>query len=171
LILLLTSQRFADLGSLPLFLSSFSIHDTVFDWRYVDNSVSWRIVHWSIGMQQALQHPWLGFGPGQSAVSSYFNLEMHNVFLEVFFEGGIIGLFALMLTLAGLLRMHRHLPVASSADRQARIIANAFGLSLFFAVTFSTSFVDQLMSFLFYQILLACAGVTGIQLGDCRRGL
>ena len=110
--------------------------------------------------QQALEQPWLGFGPGQSAVSSFFNLEMHNVFLEVFFEGGVIGLVALLVTLAGLFRIHHHLPIASPADRKARIIANGFGLSLLFAVTFSTSFVDQLMSFLLYQILLAYAGVT-----------
>ena len=166
--LLFTSQRFADLGNLPVFMSNFSIHDAVFDWRYVDNSISWRIVNWSIGLQQAQEQPWLGFGPGQSAVSSFFNLEMHNVFLEVFFEGGVIGLFALLLTLAGLFRMHRHLPTTTPADRKARIVANGFGLSLLFAVTFSTSFVDQLMSFLLYQILLACAGASSNQQRDGR---
>ena len=37
-----------------------------------------------------------GFGPGQSATSSYFSLEMHNILLEVFFEGGILGLTAFL---------------------------------------------------------------------------
>jgi O-antigen ligase len=30
------SDRFADLGSLPLFLANLSVQDVVFDWRYVD---------------------------------------------------------------------------------------------------------------------------------------
>ena len=159
LTLALSSQRLTDLGSLPFFLANFSLHDVVFDWRYVDNSISWRIVNWSFGLQQALEQPWLGFGPGQSAVSSYFNLEMHNIFLEVFFEGGLIGLAALLITLAGLVRLHRHLPAANRTDARCRILANAFGVALFLAVTFSTSFVDQLMSFLLYMFLIAAAGV------------
>jgi len=163
-IILLSSDRFTDLGSLPFFLENFSFQDAVFDWRYVDNSVSWRIVNWSYGLQQALQQPWLGFGPGQSAVSSYFNLEMHNIFLEVFFEGGFFGLGALIVTVFGLVRMHAHLPAVDAADRYARILANSFGFTLllaatFLAVTFSTSFVDQLMSFLLYVFIVAAAAI------------
>ena len=118
--LLSQSDRFTDLSSLPLFLTNFSVHDVVFDWRYVDNSVSWRIVNWSYGFQQAMEQPFLGFGPGQSAASSHFSLEMHNIFLEMFFEGGIFGVAALLLTLAGLVRMHRRLPKATQPDRCAR---------------------------------------------------
>ncbi len=155
--LLISSDRFTDLGSLPFFLANFSFQDAVFDWRYVDNSVSWRIVNWSYGFQQALEQPWLGYGPGQSAVSSYFNLEMHNIFLEVFFEGGIFGLAALIITIFGLVHLHRRLPNATAADKYSCVLANGFGLTLFLAVTFSTSFVDQLMSFLLYILLLSAS--------------
>ncbi len=158
-IFLTSSARFSDLASLPIFLANFSAQDAVFDWRFVDNSVSWRIVNWSIGLTQALEHPLLGFGPGQSANSSYFSLEMHNIFLEVFFEGGIFGLGALLITLAGLVRMHRRLPRTTPQDRNARILTNTFGFTLFLAVTFSTSFVDQLMSFLLYILLITATAI------------
>jgi len=164
--LLSQSDRFADLGSLPLFLTNFSVHDVVFDWRYVDNSVSWRIVNWSYGFQQAMEQPFFGFGPGQSATSSHFSLEMHNIFLEMLFEGGVFGVAALLLTLAGLVRMHTRLPKATPSDRYARALANGFGFSLLLAVTFSTSFVDQLMSFLLYMILLTAAAVPALQIGE-----
>ncbi len=157
-----TSDRFADLASLPVFLENFSPSDLVFDWRYIDNSVSWRIVNWTYGFNQALEQPVFGFGPGQSALSSYFNLEMHNIFLEALFEGGIFGLLTLLLTLAGLVRMHRRLPRATATDRYVRTLANSFGVALFFAVTFSTSFVDQLMSFLIYILMLAAAASRGV---------
>ncbi len=158
-VFLTNSERFNDLNSLPFFLENFSIHDAVFDWRYVDNSVSWRIVNWTYGLQQALEQPWLGYGPGQSALSSYFNLEMHNIFLEVFFEGGVFGLTSLLLTFAGLIQMHRCIPRKSEADQRAGILAHGFGLTLLLAVTFSTSFVDQLVSFLLYILLVATASV------------
>ena len=159
--LLVTSDRFTDLSSLPLFLANFSPADMVFDWRYIDNSLSWRIVNWSLGFTQAMEQPILGFGPGQSAMSSYFNLEMHNIFLEALFEGGVFGLAALLLTLAGLARLHRRLPRQSACDRYSRTLANGFGLTLLLAVTFSTSFVDQLMSFLLYILLLGAAANPG----------
>ena len=153
------SGRFSDLTSLPFFFQNFSVSDAVFDYRYVDNSVSWRIVNWSLGFQQAIEQPWLGFGAGQSATSSHFQLEMHNIFLETFFEGGIIGLLAFLLVLCGVVRLHRCLPSATPADRHARILANGFGLSLLLAVTFSTSFVDQLMSVLLYLLMLSATSV------------
>ena len=61
--------------------------------------------------------------------------------------------------------MHRRLPKATQADRYARALANGFGISLLLAVTFSTSFVDQLMSFLLYMILLTAAAVPALQRG------
>jgi O-antigen ligase len=154
---LASSERFADLASLPGFLANFTSEDMVFDWRFIDNSVSWRIVNWAYGLRQALEQPVLGYGPGQSATSSYFSLEMHNIFLEAFFEGGLFGLGALLLTLSGLVRLHRRLPRADIADQRARALANGFGLSLLLAVTFSTSFVDQLMSFLIYILMITAA--------------
>ncbi|MGB5558214.1 MAG: O-antigen ligase family protein [Paracoccaceae bacterium] len=155
---LTVSDRFADLSSLPLFWQNFSFADTVFDYRYIDNSVSWRIVNWSYGLQQAMEQPLLGFGPGQSADASHFNLEMHNLLLEGFFEGGVLGLTALLVTLAGLVRIHLRLPNATPADAYARALAGGFGPALLFAVLFSTSLVDQLMTVLMYLILLAVAG-------------
>ena len=153
------SGRFSDLSSLPFFLQNFSVSDAVFDYRYVDNSVSWRIVNWSLGFQQAIEQPWLGFGAGQSATSSHFQLEMHNMFLETFFEGGIVGFLAFLIVLAGILRMHRSLPNATPADQHARLLAGGYGISLLLAVTFSTSFVDQLMSVLLYLLILGATGV------------
>ncbi len=151
------SDRFSDLASLPTFLANFSAQDAVFDWRFVDNSISWRIVNWNLGFTQGLERPLFGFGPGQSANSSYFSLEMHNILLEAFFEGGVVGLCALLLTLAGFVRLHRSLPRTSPEDGHIRVLANGFGLALLMAVMFSTSFVDQLMSFLIYILLLTAA--------------
>ena len=152
------SDRFADLASLPAFWQNFSFAETVFDYRFIDNSVSWRIVNWSYGLQQAMQQPLLGFGPGQSAHASQFSLEMHNLLLEGFFEGGFLGLSALLIALAGLLQIHRRLPAESAADRRARMLANGFGLALLLAVLFSTSLVDQLMTVFIYLMLLAVCG-------------
>lgn len=158
-IILPGSDRFADLSSLPFFLSNFAFSDLAFDYRYVDNSVSWRIVNWSYGYQQAMLQPVLGYGPGQSASASYFNLEMHNILLEMLFEGGILGLGAFIVALAGLARLHKRLPKASGADRYARQLANGLGFSLLLAVIFSTSFVDQLMSVLIYLVMLSLAAI------------
>ncbi len=152
------SSRLADLASLPLFWQNFSPTEAVFDYRYIDNSLSWRIVNWAIGLQQALERPLLGFGPGLSAAVSRFGLEMHNILLEAFLEGGVFGLGAVLMVLAGLARLHLRLPRATPGERRARALANSFGLGLLLAVLFSTSFVDQLMSFLLYILLLAMAG-------------
>lgn len=154
----LWSDRFSDLRSLPLFLTQFSFDNAVFDFRYVDNSLSWRIVNWTYGFQQALEQPLFGFGPGQSADSSYFNLEMHNILLETFFEGGVFGVIALLITLAGLVALHHRLPRHSASDRYIRSLTNGFGWALFLAVLMSTSLVDQLMTILLYLLLLAVAG-------------
>lgn len=149
------SDRFSDLKGLGFFLSNFSLENLVFDYRFIDNSVSWRIVNWAYGYQQAAERPLLGFGPGQSASSSYFNLEMHNILLETFFEGGVFGLIAVLITLAGLAKIHRTMPSTSRPDRYCSTLASGFGIALLFAVLFSTSFVDQLMSFVLYILLLA----------------
>lgn len=159
LIVVQSSDRFADLGSLPFFLSNFTFGDVVFDYRYIDNSVSWRLVNWSFGLHQALQQPILGFGPGTSAAASQFSLEMHNILLETFFEGGFLGLGSFLILLAGILRMHQRLPCDSTSDNYSRALTNGFGLSLLMAVVFSTSFVDQLMSVLMYLLLLTVAAI------------
>lgn len=164
LVVLQTSNRFADLGSLPFFLSNFTFGDVVFDYRYIDNSVSWRLVNWSFGLHQALQQPVLGFGPGTSAAASQFSLEMHNILLEIFFEGGFLGLGSFLIMLAGIIRMHRRLPSATTFDNYTRALTNGFGLSLLMAVVFSTSFVDQLMSVLMYLLLLSVAAIPSLPL-------
>ena len=156
---LTASDRFADLASLPAFWQNFSFAETVFDYRYIDNSLSWRIVNWSYGLHQAMERPLLGFGPGQSAVASQFSLEMHNILLEGLFEGGLPGLAAVLATLAGLARIHLRLPRAPDAQAHARVLANGYGLALLSAVLLSTSLVDQLMTVLLYLVLLAVAGL------------
>lgn len=149
--------RFGDLGSLPGFLASFDPGNVVFDPRLIDNSISWRIVNWGYGLRQALETPVLGHGPGQSAAMSAFNLEMHNIALEVFFECGAFGLAALALLLRGLMRLHAALPRATATDRTCRRIAGGLGWGLFLAVMVSTSLVDQLMTVGLYLLLLALA--------------
>ena len=153
------SGRFSDLGSFGYFWENFDPNSSVFDYRFVDNSFSWRIVNWRYGFEQALQQPYFGFGPGQSAYSSYFNLEMHNIFLEAFYEGGVLGFTAFLIVVFGFFRIHRTLPAGNPCDRYARSLANGFGMALFFAVSFSTSFVDQLMSYMLYLLVLAVAYV------------
>ncbi|MGJ8584374.1 MAG: O-antigen ligase family protein [Marinosulfonomonas sp.] len=155
---LLWSDRFSDLRSLPQFLSHFSFDNAAFDFRYIDNSLSWRVVNWTYGFQQALEQPLFGFGPGQSAQSSYFNLEMHNIVLETFFEGGVFGVIALLITLGGLVMLHHRLPATSAAERYVRSLTNGFGCALLLAVLLSTSLVDQLMTILMYLLLLAVTG-------------
>lgn len=151
------TDRFEDLKSMPEFLQSFSFGNPVFDYRFVDNSLSWRIVNWAQGWIQAMERPLLGWGPGQSATASNFALEMHNIFLECFFEGGIFGLAFLLVIIAGLVRLHQQLPKATAADRHSRAMVNGFGIGLLLAVTVSTSLVDQLMSFILYLMVLATA--------------
>ena len=151
------SARFQDLGSLPFFLSNFDWTNIVFDHRYIDNSVSWRIVNWGYGLTQALENPWLGIGPGQSALASSFGREMHSIVLEIFLEMGTIGLAGLVLTFAGLLRLHRSLPRGPDAANHARHYVNAAGWALLAAALLSSSLVDQLMSILIYFLLLAAA--------------
>ncbi len=56
--------------------------------------------------------------------------------------------------------------LAAPSNRYARALANGFGFSLLLAVTFSTSFVDQLMSFLLYMILLTAAAVPALRIGE-----
>lgn len=160
---LLWSDRFSDLRSLPMFLSHFSFDNAGYDFRFIDNSLSWRVVNWTYGFQQALEQPFFGFGPGQSAGSSYFNLEMHNIVLETFFEGGVFGVIALLITLLGLVGLHRRLPRQSAPDRYVRTLTNGFGFALLLAVLMSTSLVDQLMTILMYLVLLAVA--EGVQAG------
>lgn len=151
------SSRMEDLAGLPLFLANFDPANIVFDHRFVDNSVSWRIVNWGHGLDQALDSPILGHGPGQSAVASAFQLEMHNILLEVFFEAGLIGLVPFCMVLAGLVRLQRRLPNATPTERAARRIATGFGWALLAAVMVSTSLVDQLMTITLYLMLLALA--------------
>lgn len=163
------SDRFADLASLPAFWQNFHFDEAIFDYRYVDNSISWRMVNWAYGLQQAMQQPLLGFGPGQSAYASQFSLEMHNLLLEGLFEGGILGLSALLITLFGLFRIHRCLPGVTDTDIHTRGLANGFGLALLLAVLFSTSLVDQLMTVMLYLILLAVAGAPTEEPAQARR--
>ncbi len=153
------SGRFGDLASLPRFLVSFDLTNLAFDHRYIDNSFSWRIVNWAYGLQQALAVPILGHGPGQSAVLSAFSREMHNIVLELFFECGVAGLFALALVFGGLVHLHRQLPKKTACDRRVSRMATGLGLALMLVVMVSTSLVDQLMTIALYILFLAIARV------------
>ncbi len=151
------SGRFDDLASLPAFLAQLDRANIVFDHRYVDNSFSWRIVNWAYGLAQAAERPWLGHGPGQSALASAFQLEMHNIALEMFFELGAIGIAAFALVLAGLIRLHMPPKQPTRADRIAPKWASGMGLAMLAAVMISTSLVDQLMTVLLYLLVLRAA--------------
>jgi O-antigen ligase len=154
------SDRFDDLLSLPGFLRQFDFFDPVFDYRFVDNSFSWRLVNWAFGLKQASQAIWFGHGPGQSAVVSLFQLEMHNIFLEALFELGVPGLGAVCVTLCGLWQLHRCVPSARSVEqRGANAIIHAMGIGLLISVLISTSLVDQLTTVMLYLISLRAATI------------
>jgi O-antigen ligase len=163
LALALYSDRFADLVSLPYFLHQFDFLNPVFDHRLIDNSLSWRVMNWAFGLQQALQAVWFGHGPGQSAVVSLFQLEMHNIFLEAFFELGLLGIFAVAVTVLGVWRFHRKASNATDpALRRANALIHGLGVGLFISVVVSTSLVDQLTTVMLYLMALRAAAIVNV---------
>jgi len=80
-----------------------------------------------IGWQLFLEHPWLGVGNGQFAVHSG-GLVAHNLFVEVFAEGGVLlgGVFLLLVALL----LRSIVRVASTAPQWAAVSLLTILLSL-----------------------------------------
>lgn len=57
------------------------------------NLESGRGLIWSYIINSLIDNMWLGFGSGTTLSDvSYFNLSAHNLFLQILFQGGIVGL-------------------------------------------------------------------------------
>ncbi|MCL7464665.1 O-antigen ligase family protein [Phaeovulum sp. NW3] len=154
-LLALASGRFDDLASLSFFLDHYDFSASTYDFRYVDNSLSWRIANWAMGLRLALEQPLTGHGPGQAIVVSAFGLQMHNLFLEALVELGAPGLIAVVLVVTGLGRMRRHVPQSDPNARGIRALLGALGLGFLLTITLSTSLVGQTMTVMLLLMVLA----------------
>lgn len=157
IVLALASGRFDDLTSLSFFLEHYDFSASTYDFRYVDNSLSWRIANWSMGLRLALEQPLTGQGPGQAAAVSAFGLQMHNLFLEALVEVGALGLIAVVLVVAGLGRMRHHVPGGCANGRAVRGLVGGLGLGLLLTITLSTSLVGQTMTVLLLALVFVLA--------------
>lgn len=140
------SGRFDDLFSLGEFFENYDLTSGVFDYRFVDNSVSWRIANWSIGLIQALERPWFGYGPGQAVAVSEFSLQMHNLFLEAFIETGIFGLLAAIVTVVGFGRSKRPLDEPRIVRRELKTMTRLISFAFFLNIMLSNSMIGQTMT-------------------------
>lgn len=154
-LLALASGRFNDLASLSFFLDHYDFSASTYDFRYVDNSLSWRIANWAMGLRLALEQPLTGHGPAQAVAVSAFGLQMHNLFLEALVELGVPGLIAVVLVVAGLGRMRRHIPQSDPNARAIRALLGALGLGFLLTITLSTSLVGQTMTVMLLLMVLA----------------
>lgn len=154
-LLALASGRFNDLASLSFFLDHYDFSASTYDFRYVDNSLSWRIANWAMGLRLALEQPLTGHGPAQAVAVSAFGLQMHNLFLEALVELGVPGLIAVVLVVTGLGRMRRHIPQSDPNARAIRALLGALGLGFLLTITLSTSLVGQTMTVMLLLMVLA----------------
>lgn len=145
------SDRFSDLSSLPTFLAQTDFSSDTYDFRYVDNSVAWRISSWVLSLKLAAQAPFLGFGPGQAAEVSYFGLSMHNIFLEFQIQTGLIGLLGFIILLGGNVSMMRVL----AKKTLERSLVQAYLFLLLVSASFGASLIYQTMTVFFYILILA----------------
>lgn len=111
-----------------------------------DASSMIRIATWKAGINMVKQNPWLGVGPGNfndlfvsyapEEMKSYadYTMSIHNIFLQVFSETGLIGgcVFVLMITssIAGLFRLNKSNNNLKSDKRISLALPNALGVSL-----------------------------------------
>lgn len=147
--------RFDDLSTLPQFFENTDFEADSYQYQYVNNSLEWRIANWALSLNAALLKPLLGYGPGQTTSVSLFDLQMHNVMLEIFVQLGFIGLLGFCLMLFG------HFPILRMITSQGgikRLTAVYLGV-LLLAATFGTSMIYQTVTIIFYLMALglACA--------------
>ena len=146
----LWSGRFSDLSSVPAFLTNTDFESQSYDYRYIDNSFSWRIWSWVQSSRDVLERPLFGYGPGQTTEVSDFGLAMHNILLEILVQVGFVGFLGFVLMLLG------HIPMLQRLQRKtpARKLVGAFLLFFFFAATFGASMIYQTMTILLYLMIL-----------------
>ena len=104
-----------------------------------------RLALWRIALKASGQHPWLGWGAG-AFPAAYMRAEpstlgidgdvpahAHNLFLEVLFERGVVGLLGLLVLLYALVhRSVRLRDLGLIAVFAAVLLANCFDYTLFF---------------------------------------
>lgn len=111
-----------------------------------DNSAMVRIATWRAGINMVKQKPWLGVGPGNfndlfvsyapEELDSYadYTMSIHNIFLQVFSETGLIGggIFILIIisSLGGLYRINIKNKRLAEDKRVNLAMPNALGVSL-----------------------------------------
>jgi O-antigen ligase len=107
----------------------------IFDVRTVDvDATNWSVVermaHWQAGWSMALDHPWLGVGPGNFE-ANYDNYYLpgwpfalghaHNFYLNTFAEMGIVGLLAFVgLTVTIFVRISHAIRVSAAGPSLRR---------------------------------------------------
>lgn len=144
------SPRFSDLAGVGETLRNYDFTAQSYNYNLVDNSFSWRLVNWGQALTLAKDNLMIGVGPGQSSLSSQFDLKMHNLFLEAVVEVGAFGLLAVGMVLGGLLALHRAIPEGSW-----RAPVSALGAGMLLSVLFSTSMIEQSVTILLYFLVLA----------------
>ncbi len=70
-------------------------------WGAPENSMQWRIGHWKEAIGLANQRPVTGLGLGTFTASS--EVEVHNDYIRAYTDGGMVGLLAYLVMIAGLL--------------------------------------------------------------------
>lgn len=121
-----------------------------------DNSILERFELWGIAMQLFLEAPLFGHGIGVSTTfealqnAGYYNAHMHNLFLQILVEGGVLGLLLLLFILWKLFRTGFELIIHAPKTRMygAAIIAFCAGLcvcGLFDYPLFTPKLVGMLM--------------------------
>jgi hypothetical protein len=108
-------ELFSDLKDVPDYILRGEY--VVWDWRTAVTSVHWRIHHWYYLSTLGLEQPWIGYGPGQEIFYSPFALEAHNQFVEIFFEGGMVGLISFA-------AFWFSIPLVAMSNRQRLVIAS-----------------------------------------------
>lgn len=137
----ISSDRFSDLGSLSFFFENYDFSSGVYDFRFVDNSISWRISNWSIALHDILEKPMIGYGPGQAVYISQFNLAIHNLFLEVLIEVGLFGFIGALITLFGFAVSNRN--SIQNENKRVRQLWRLILWAFLFNIAFSNSLIGQ----------------------------
>ena len=151
--LAISSGRFDDLSTIGYFFENYDFESNVYDYRYIDNSLTWRIANWAIGLQSIIQQPWLGFGPGQAVAVSQFNLQMHNLLFEVLIEVGVIGALPMLVVLFSIARTPRILHQDATTNKSLHRLWRLLSFALFLNIMISNSLIGQTMTILLLLIV------------------
>lgn len=157
LIAIISSDRFSDLGSLSFFFENYEFSSGVYDFRFVDNSISWRIANWSIALHDILEKPLIGYGPGQAVFISQFNLAIHNLFLEMLIEVGIFGFVGVLIMLIGFAISNRN--SFEYKNQRVRQLWRLLLWALLFNISFSNSLIGQTATVLLLIMVIAIINI------------